>query len=180
MLQQGKYVADVAYFIGEDAPKMTGVRDPELPKGYSFDYINAEVIENRLAVKNGKLVLPDGMSYRILVLPKLETIRPELLRKIKDLVSQGAVILGPKPNRSPSLQNYPQADKEIKRTASELWGDIDGKNVKFNKFGKGMVIDGMDMQEALNLIQVIPDYQAAGNDSSLFIHRTLPGGEVYF
>ena len=180
MLQQGKYVADVAYFIGEDAPKMTGVRDPELPKGYSFDYINAEVIENRLAVKNGKLVLPDGMSYRILVLPKLETMRPELLRKIKDLVSQGAVILGPKPNRSPGLQNYPQADKEIKRTASELWGNIDGKNVKFNKFGKGMVIDGMDMQEALNLIRVIPDYQAAVNDSSLFIHRTLPGGEVYF
>ena len=45
-LQQGTYVADVAYFIGEDAPKMTGSIDPQLPKGYSFDFINAEVLFN--------------------------------------------------------------------------------------------------------------------------------------
>lgn len=150
MLQQGKYVADVAYFIGEDAPKMTGVRDPELPRGYSFDYINAEVIEKRLSVKNGKLVLPDGMAYRILVLPKLETMRPELLRKIKELASKGAVVLGPKPSRSPSLQNYPRADEEVKVMAAELWGNIDGKKLLVNRYGKGMVIDGMDMQQALN------------------------------
>jgi hypothetical protein len=49
LLQQGNRVADVAYFIGEDAPKMTGVRQPELPPGRDFDYINAEVIEKRNA-----------------------------------------------------------------------------------------------------------------------------------
>ena len=64
MLRQGDYVADVAYFIGEDAPKMTGVRDPELPQGYSFDYINAEIIKERAKVIDGKLVLPGGMSYK--------------------------------------------------------------------------------------------------------------------
>ncbi|HEY5393313.1 MAG TPA: glycosyl hydrolase, partial [Hanamia sp.] len=74
MLQQGSYIADVAYFIGEDAPKMTGTRDPELPKGYSYDYMNAEVIENRMHVKDGRLTLPDGMNYGILVLPKLKTM----------------------------------------------------------------------------------------------------------
>lgn len=83
MLQQGLNIADVAYFIGEDAPKMTGIVDPELPKGYQFDYINAEVIERDLFVKDGLLTLPHGTQYRILVLPKLETMRPELLAKIK-------------------------------------------------------------------------------------------------
>jgi len=180
MLQQGKYVADVAYFIGEDAPKMTGVRDPELPAGYSFDYINAEVIEKRLSVKDGKLVLPDGMSYRMLVLPKLETMRPELLEKIKELVNNGAVVLGPKPSRSPSLQSYPQTDAKVEKLAAGLWGNIDGKTVKVNKVGKGMVIDGMDMQEALNLIKVIPDFKIAATDSVLFIHRKLQNAEVYF
>ncbi len=82
MLQQGTYIADVAYFIGEDAPKMTGTRDPELPKGYSFDYMNAEVIEKRMHVKDGRLTLPDGMNYGILVLPKMKTMRPEVLKKI--------------------------------------------------------------------------------------------------
>src|SRR5690606_11987872 len=82
LLQQGKPVNDIAYFIGEDAPKMTGVRDPELPAGYSYDYINAEVILQRLSVRDGRLTLPDGMSYRMLVLPKLQTMRPEVLQKI--------------------------------------------------------------------------------------------------
>jgi hypothetical protein len=51
VLQQGNRVADVAYFIGEDAPKMTGVHKPELPSGRDFDYINADVIVNHLGVK---------------------------------------------------------------------------------------------------------------------------------
>src|SRR6185312_13155211 len=86
MLQQGRYVADAAYFIGEDAPKMIGETNPPLPQGYSYDYINGDVIKQKLSVNNGKLVLPDGISYSILVLPKLQTISPELLIKIKELV----------------------------------------------------------------------------------------------
>jgi len=129
----------VAYFIGEDAPKMTGVADPALPLGYQFDYINAEVILRDMTVKDGMLTLPHGTQYRVLVLPKLETMRPELLAKIKDLVAAGACILGPAPKRSPSLQNQPEADNQVKQMASELWGDIDGETVKERKFGKGVV-----------------------------------------
>ncbi len=179
MLQQGTYVADVAYFIGEDAPKMTGVRDPELPDGYSFDYINAEVIETRITVKDGRLTLPDGLSYKILVLPKLETMRPALLKKIAALVKQGAVILGPQPNRSPSLQGYPKADQEIKNMASELWGDVNGSSVKSRDYGKGKVLSGMDMQQALDFIKTIADYKVK-QDSTLFIHRRMAEGEIYF
>ncbi|MCQ6957767.1 glycosyl hydrolase [Mucilaginibacter aquariorum] len=180
MLQQGKYVADVAYFISEDAPKMTGVQDPKLPFGYSFDYINGEVIKTRLTVKNGKLVLPDGMSYSILVLPQLKTIRPELLLKIKELVMQGAIILGPRPVTSPSLQNYPAADKQVAVLADELWGKIDGENIKTNAVGKGMVMSGMNMQEALDLIKIKPDLKITQSDSILFIHRDLNEGSIYF
>lgn len=180
MLQQGTYVADVAYFIGEDAPKMTGVRDPELPEGYAYDYINAEVIENRLTVKNGRLTLPDGLSYKILVLPKLKTMRPELLKKLKKLVSDGAIILGPRPERSPSLENYPNADAEVKNLATELWGNINCTFIKEHDFGKGKVLDGMDVQEALNEVNIIPDYNPEKTDSTLFIHRTLAEGDIYF
>lgn len=74
---------------------MTGPTDPPLPTGYQFDYINAEVIERDLQVENGMFTLPNGTQYRILVLPKIETMRPELLRKIRDLVAAGGVVLGP-------------------------------------------------------------------------------------
>lgn len=176
LLQQGKPVNDVAYFIGEDAPKMTGVRDPELPKGYSYDYINAEVILERLQVANGRLVLPDGMSYRMLVLPQLQTMRPELLEKISSLVRQGAVILGPAPKRSPSLQHYPQADTKVQQLAAQLWGN---GNEQTHKYGAGMVLSGMAMQQALDQIELQPDV-AQLPEHILYTHRSTPTGELYF
>lgn len=187
LLQQGKPVADVCYFIGEDAPKMTGIRDPALPRGYSFDYINAEVIMNRLQVKDGLLVLPDGMNYRMMVLPPLETMRPELLEKIVALVRAGATILGPRPVRSPSLQDYPAADAKVREMAGLLWGDIDGKSIRSHPFGKGLVLDGIDMQTALNKIHVKKDFDIVKKDPAiaasapvLFTHRKTATADIYF
>jgi hypothetical protein len=180
MLQQGLNVADVCYFIGEDAPVMTGVTDPALPVGYQFDYMNAEVIEKYMTVEDGMITLPHGTKYRIMVLPKLETMRPELLTKIKQLVSDGAIILGPAPQRSPSLQNQPAADYQIQAMAAELWGEVDGVHVKSHKFGKGMVLNGMDMEEALALINCVPDCKLPEDNSIHYGHRTLGNGEIYF
>jgi len=180
MLQQGLNVADVAYFIGEDAPKMTGVADPALPIGYQFDYMNAEVIEKYMTVKDGLITLPHGTQYRIMVLPKLETMRPEVLAKIKQLVNDGAVILGPAPKRSPSLQNQPVADQQIQQMAAELWGEVDGVNVKSRKAGKGMILNGLDMNEAFTLINCVPDCKLPEDATIHYGHRTLENGEIYF
>jgi hypothetical protein len=81
MLQQGLPAADVCFFIGEDCPKMAGWKDPALASGYDYDFINADVIINDMTVKNGRLTLPSGVSYSLLVLPPLTTMRPELLGK---------------------------------------------------------------------------------------------------
>jgi len=180
MLQQGLNVADVAYFIGEDTPKMTGVADPALPVGYQFDYMNAEVIEKNMTVKNGLITLKHGTQYRILVLPKLETMRPELLTKIKQLVKDGAVVLGPAPSRSPSLKDQPNADQQVKTLAKELWGNVDGLTVKSRKVGKGMILNGMDMTEALALINCTPDCKLPEDRTIHYGHRTLGDGDIYF
>jgi len=180
MLQQGLNVADVAYFIGEDAPKMTGVTDPALPLGYQFDYMNAEVIEKFMTVKDGLITLPHGTQYRMMVLPKMETMRPELLSKIKQLVKEGAIILGPAPKRSPSLQNQPYADQQIITMSSELWGNVDGVKLKSRKFGKGMILNGMSMKEAFALINCVPDCKLPEDNSIHFGHRKIDKGEIYF
>jgi len=180
MLQQGQYVADAAYFIGEDAPKLIGVTDPELPRGYSFDYINGDVIKSSLSVKNGRLTLPNGISYGILVLPRQKTMRPELLSKIRELVKNGAVVLGPKPERAPGMQGYPQSDALVKSMANELWGNNNDTTNKINSYGKGMVLSGMNMTEAFELLKVIPDFKTPEADSILFIHRQLQDGSIYF
>ncbi len=180
MLQQGLNVADVAYFIGEDAPKMTGIADPALPVGYQFDYMNAEVIEKYMTVKDGLITLPHRTQYRILVLPKLETMRPELLAKIKQLVRDGAVVLGPAPKRSPSLQNQPAADQQVQTLATELWGEVDGVKVKSRKFGKGTIMNGLSMEEAFAQINCVPDCKLPEDRTIHYGHRTSGNGEFYF
>jgi hypothetical protein len=180
MQQQGKYAADVVYFIGEDAPKMTGTRDPELPLGYAYDYINAEVIEQRLTVEDGRFVLPDGMSYKLLVLPKLKTMRPEVLSKIEELVSMGGTILGPKPEKSPSLQGYPGCDNKVKELADVMWTDNYHDGSLIQAHGGGYVLDGMGIQEALDFLDVPRDVNYEEALPVLWTHRTMPGMEIYF
>lgn len=177
MLRRGLPVNDICYFTGEDVPKMTGARIPEIPDGYSYDYINAEVIMNRLAVKDGRLVLPDGMSYSLMVLPPLETMRPELLQKIAELVEKGAMIYGPPPSRSPSLQNYPESDRMVKRLARELWDDSDGKA---GKSGKRSVMNDMSLKEAMDIAGMLPDVRLAENTPVLWIHRKMNDCDIYF
>jgi hypothetical protein len=177
LLQQGNYAADVCYFIGENTPIMTGVRNPELPEGYAYDYINAEVILNRLSVKNGKFVLPDGMTYSLMVLPPFETMRPELLTKIESLVNQGGKIFGQAPTKSPSLKNYPESDKIVKSLSSKMWSNSENGVITF---GKGTIVDGLSLPEALDHFEISKDVDLQSDVPVLWTHRTMPGIEVYF
>lgn len=180
MLQQGRYVADVAYFIGEDTPKMTGVRNPEIPRGYSYDYVNAEVLMSAKAV-NGKLVLASGMEYSVLVLPKIETMRPELLAKIRELVKEGIVLQGPTPLRSPSLQNYPEADYQVREMAEEMWQRKTYAFAEKVKYGKGMIYPNASIEQIMADYGIQPDFTVSDPMLPvLFIHLTTPEGEIYF
>ncbi len=188
MLQQGLFVADIAYLLNEGAPSSqpfwgAGLK-PEPPEGYDYDTINADVLLNRMAVsENGQLALPDGMSYRILVLPQIDRIRPELLRKIRDLVAGGVTLVGPKPFRSPSLQNgADQADLEVQALANEIWGDLDGVQRNKHFYGKGLVTWGLPLNEVLSLTDIRKDAEFAGplDSSIVWIHRRAGDTDIYF
>ena len=72
---------------------MTGIRQPELPAGHDFDYINAEVIEQRLTVRDGRLALPHGTTYRVLVLPETTSLSDSQASVVSDFVKQGGGLL---------------------------------------------------------------------------------------
>ena len=201
MLQQGLNVADIAYFIGEDAPKMTGVANPAPPRGRQFDYINGEVLrETAFVDEAGRLSLPHGTKYEVLVLPKLETMRPEMLLAVERLVKDGAFVIGPKPRRSPSLAGHPQSDAMVKAVADRMWGsggivdaalpcDATGRAVsmkppksdkKFAKYGKGVIAWGLTLEEALAMRGSETDCDFAENAPIVYGHRTMPNAEVYF
>ena len=126
LLQRGLPVNDVLYLDLEGAPNVfrppVSALLPGLPdrKGYNFDGCSAGTLIERASVKNSRIAFPNGTTYRLLVLPRSETMTPGLLRKVKSLVDGGALVLGCLPKRSPSLENYPQNDQEIARISKEL------------------------------------------------------------
>lgn len=182
MLQSGLFVADVLYYNGDWAPNLVAPKHvpPGLGKGYDYDVCNAEVLLTRLSVKEGRIVLPDGMSYRMLVLPDTKRMPVEVALKIKELVQAGATIVGPKPESDPGLKNHPQCDAEVKMIANEVWGTCDGQQVKQNSFGKGRVFWAISAGEILKADGESPDFTHSGDAFIDFIHRTADGAEIYF
>lgn len=180
LLQKGLYAADVCYFIGENTPIMTGGTDPAIPEGHSYDFINAEVILNRLSVKNGRFVLPDGMSYKVMVLPPFKSMRPEVLKKIEALVKQGGIILGQQPEQSPSLKNYPDSDKKVQKIAGKIWeGNYVNGKLK-NNYGKGFVFDGYSLEALFEDINLRKDFNVDEKAPVLWTHRKMADTDIYF
>ena len=195
LLQQGHFAADVLYYYGDHVPNFTQLKkfDPaHCQPGFDYDVITAEALIERASVKDGKIFLPDGISYRVLVLPDRDQISLHVLKKIFELVKAGATVIGPKPVRAETLENSSAADAEVKKLADELWS---------GKVGKGRVIAGKTAREVLLADGVPPDFEAerwapsrpdsaaepqlAGTVSGApldidCIHRTDGDAEIYF
>jgi hypothetical protein len=178
MLQQGLFVADVAYYYGDHVPNFAQLKKSDPAKilpGYDYDVITEEALIERASVRDGKIVLPDGMNYRVLVLPDRDAISLPVLKKIKELVAAGATIIGPKPAHGETLENYPASESEVAKLADEIWG---------GKIGIGRVIADKSAREILQADGVPLDceFLSAENSSTDFdyIHRSADGTEIYF
>jgi hypothetical protein len=187
MLQQGKFIADLAYLLDEGAPSTMPIwgsgLNPAPPEGYDYDYINADVLINRMTVSSdGRLVLPDGMSYAILVLPNSDLMTLPVLRKIKELVKAGATVMGPRPESTPGYSGYPGSEEIFKALVSELWADLDGVSRTTRVFGKGKILWGTPVKTVLDKLGIIPDVEYSKPlDSRIdWIHRRAGDTDIYF
>jgi len=165
MLQQGLFVADVCYYYGEDVPGFVPGRHhmkPALPDGYDCDTINTEVLLTRVRAKDGRIVLPDGMSYRMLVLPNTDAMSLAVLKRVAELAKAGVTIVGPKPTRTPGLRDYPACDEEVKKLASGL-----------------KLVSSDNLQETLTSLGIHPDFKSAAVPLH-YIHRRSNDADIYF
>jgi hypothetical protein len=179
MLQQGKFIADVLYFYGEDnnITALFGNKLPDVPEGYNYDFVNADALINVLTVNNGAITTPGGTTYKILVLDanSMQMSLP-VLKKIRDLVLAGAVVAGNKPVATPSLSDQ---QNEFDQIVKELWANETGENI----VGKGKVIAGKNMQEVLNSLKIMPDFsytKREGDTRVMFVHRQLGDVDIYW
>jgi len=185
LLQQGLFVADVCYFYGQRGFNFVTEKrvDPSLGFGFDYDYVNSRAILQRMSVKDGRIVLPDGMSYEVLVLPDIPDLEPEVLERIGQLVQDGATISGRKPTRATGLKDYPTCDKGVQALADRIWGPCDGQQVLEAAYGKGKIFWGVPLREILKRRGVGPDFAFTGRsgDADLdFIHRRDRNTDIYF
>jgi hypothetical protein len=187
MLQQGLFVADLAYLLNEGAPSTPPIWGagtlPTPPAGFDYDFINADVLLNRMTITpDGRFTLPDGMSYRVLVLPQIREMRPQLVAKLRDLVRGGGIVVGPRPLRSPSLSGYPASDEDVRTLAEELWGDLDGVSRTIRHYGKGQVIWGWPLDRVMAAQGIVPDFESSrGLDTELaWLHRRTGNVDLYY
>jgi hypothetical protein len=164
MLRQGKFVADFAYWTGDTMPYECPDRlfmRPALPRGCNADLVNTDVLVNRMTVKDNRLTLPDGLSYRYLVLPPTrESIQASSLRKIKELIEAGAtVVLGPRPISAAGLENYPKCDAEIEQLAATIWGSGEIPASGVRQIGNGRAVWGFSLTVLLQKDGISPDVE---------------------
>lgn len=132
----------------------------------------------RATVQNGKIVLPSGRSYFVMVLPRTQLMLPRVAKKLESLVAAGAVIIGPRPTASPSLTDYPACDAQVAAIGRKVWGDCNGTTIKEHRYGKGMVAWNVSVDDMLRQLGVPPDFQAPA--PLVAIHRHARGLDIYF
>ncbi len=176
LLQQGRPFADVLFYYGDHVPNFAQLKKSDPAKilpGYDYDVITEEALLARTSVRGGQIILPDGMSYSILVLPNRNSISLPVLRKLKKLVAAGATVVGPVPAEASGLHDYPKCDATLKGLADDLYG------------GRG-IITHQTARQVLLARGLEPDFEwtTAGETTAKpeidFIHRTVSGAEIYF
>ncbi|HMF72452.1 MAG TPA: glycosyl hydrolase, partial [Flavitalea sp.] len=97
LLAQGVFVADALYYYGDDVPNFVFLKEDvkDLAFGHDWDKCSKDVLIKRATIKDKKIILPDGTTYQVLVLPDETSIDLEVLRKLESLVKQGLTIISP-------------------------------------------------------------------------------------
>ena len=201
ILQQGTTVADILYLTPEGAPHifvppvsaMTGNDTIPDRRGYNFDGCSPGQLELAL-VKDGKIVFPGGGEYKIMVLPLVKTMTPELLEQIESLIKDGAVVMGIPPVKSPSLANYPKSDARVNEMAQKIWGNSYlNDSCTVENYGNGKIISGRILEQradklyphydlvsdVLKKMDVVNDFEEL-SESIRYTHKTSIHWEIYF
>ena len=171
LLQRGMPVVDIC-ILGTDHPGT-------IPGEWKADFCNEETL-SRMVVKDGHLVLPDGMRYRLLMLPRNRQISLEGLKEVERLVKAGAAISGPRPERVPGLTNFPDQDLSLQNLAAAIWRNCDGNTVKEIRYERGHVFWNLPVSEALGCLGIAPDFSIREGRSGEGVQAGTPAAAIEF
>lgn len=194
MLSRGRAAMDCLLYAGDAVNVFAGMKCPEdgLGEGYDYDICPTELLL-RARVERGQVVLPSGVRYRAIKFSNINPKRNDNLRpgkieirsfppveveageaamlKLVELVKDGAVLVGRRPNGPTSMND---SSVRYHAAADVLWGARGSEQPDRRQVGKGFVLK--DASEARKLI--VPDFSSS--EPLDWIHRRLDDGDVYF
>jgi hypothetical protein len=180
LFERGKPVSDVLWYLGDEINHKPDQNAP-FPDGYKYDYCNPDILLNRLSVRDGKIVTPEGISYRVMWLPDNRRMLPATLEKILAMVRDGAIIIGNAPASLATLSGGESAQRRFDEAVKALWGDASdthiassGENIR--AVGNGKVLSGMTIDAAVKVLNIPPDVTGG----KMWLHRRAEGADWYY
>lgn len=174
MLERGRAVSDVLWYLGDEISHKPSQKFP-FPEGYRYDYCNPDVLLNRLSVKDGCVVTPEGQSYRFIWIPENKRMLPETLERLYSLMKAGAIVVASPPKSVATLSGGKAACRRFKKAVRAIWGNV--REGKLGRVGKGAVLSGVSIGQALEILDVPADVKGEG---VRWLHRKIQGADCYF
>ena len=173
LLERGQSVSDVLWYLGDEISHKPDQEYP-FPAEYKYDYCNPDVLLNRLSVKDGMVVTPEGLSYKFIWIPENKRMLPETLERIQTLLEEGATIVANAPKSLATLAGGEEAQARFDKAVKALWGNaIDGN---ITNIGKGRLLTNVSIEKAIELIGIKQDVQG----DVRWLHRKVKGADWYF
>ncbi len=173
MLERGQSVSDVLWYLGDEISHKPDQEYP-FPAGYKYDYCNPDVLLNRLSVKDGLVVTPEGLSYRFIWIPENKRMLPETLEKLHTLLEQGATVVANAPQSIATLVGGEQSQARFDQAVKAIWGAAQQHAI--TNLGKGRLLSGVTLEKALQMLAIKPDVQG----DVRWLHRKVKGADWYF
>ena len=174
LLERGRPVSDVLWYLGDELDHKPH-QDAPFPAGYRYDYCNPDVLLNRLSVRDGQLVTPEGISYRVLWLCNCPRMLPETTERLLTLVRKGATVVGERPQCLATLSGGTKSEERFQKAVNALWG-APGEHGE-RTIGKGRLISGLPLEDVLSKVGLERDMKGEG---VVWLHRQIDGADWYF
>lgn len=161
-------------------------------QGYAYDSFNKDALLNLASVENGRVTLPSGMSYALLVVPGNRKMAPHggermsiaVAKKLRELLLAGAtIVMQQKPERAISLN---EDDAELAAILDDLFtGEAktitqNGETIQYIQKGKGRLISGAYSNRSLDALGVSADFSSNATGHLAWNHRSEGNQEIYF
>ena len=182
LAEAGDTVADVLYYLGDEANAKPPFTLADLPPTYHCDYCNQDALLNRIVVKDGKWALPEGGAYAVLWLPDCKRLMPETLEKVLAGVKQGARVCGRRPDAPATLAGGAATEAKFATLREAIWGGAFADRVSEGAITAALTAAGCAPDVTVTTADGRDWSQRTrdGKEGLAWSHRTAKGRHWYF